>query len=220
LAPREPVAGDREEPMKIREKLSFMSGTAEPEPAPKESPLPSPPAPAVAPAAPAPGSEGLSEALDTVARVMVGEVESLRRSISELETRMTDRIQAEKQAAAAAVDALRQSQHKTLTDAVDNLREMLERTRTQADDRSKEIRAGLEEILSAKEHKLEKGLAALADKLATVRSDLTQQAEASGHTAALLENVASVFANPKARPGAAAPLGHPETDEPSPARGA
>jgi exonuclease VII large subunit len=196
--------------MKIREKLPFMPGSGHSEGRPEEPPQ------AEAPVKAAPGpneakaAHQLSGAFETVGKVMVGELESLRRSFTELESRLDRRIEAEKQATAKAVDDLgkevlskiedlRQNQQKTVTEAIANLRELLQRARDQADDRSKEVKEGLEKILLAKEQKLGNELSDLVEKVAGVRRDLAQQIEAAGSMSALLDNVANVFSIQKAK---------------------
>jgi DNA repair exonuclease SbcCD ATPase subunit len=197
--------------MKIREKLPFMPGSGQQEARPEEPPQAESPVTA-APPGPneAKAAHQLGEAFETVGKVMVGELGSLRRSVKELESRLDRRIEAEKQATATAVDALgkevlskidelRQNQQKTVSEAIANLRELLQRARDQADDRSKEVKEGLEKILLAKEQKLGNELSDLADRVSGVRRDLAQQVETAGTMGALLDNVANVFSVQKAR---------------------
>jgi len=197
--------------MKIREKLPFMPGSGQQQARPEEPPQAETPVTA-APPGPneAKAAHQLGGAFETVGKVMVAELESLRRAVKELDSRLDRRIDAEKQATATAVDALgkevlskldelRQNQQKTVSEAIANLRELLQRARDQADDRSKEVKEGLEKILLAKEQKLGNGLSDLADKVAGVRRDLAQQVEAAGTMGALLDNVANVFSVQKAR---------------------
>jgi len=157
-------------------------------------------------------------AFDSVAQVVRREIESLKRSVVGLENQLHRRIESEKEALNSSmsalrqdlvsrVDELRQNQQKALAEmseqtkaSVVSLRGQFEQARQQADSRAGEIKAGLEQILSAKEQKLEKELDALTHNLSGMRVDLEQQVATAGRVSALLNDIAQVFSDPKTSP--------------------
>lgn len=162
--------------------------------------------------------EALVGAFDAVAQVVRREMETLRRSIVGLETQLVRRIEAEKSDLSSAmsalrqdmisrVDELRQHQQKALAEAAEQskasivaLRGHLEQERQHASSRADEVKAGLEQILKAKEQKLEKELETLAQSLSGVRVDLAQQVATAGRVSAVLNDIAEVFADPQTLP--------------------
>jgi hypothetical protein len=165
-----------------------------------------------------PDGEPLVGAFDAVAQVMRREFDVLKRSIVGLESQLVRRIESERESLGAAVsalrqdvmsrvDELRQSQQKALSElseqskaSIVSLRGQFEQARQQADSRAVEIKAGLEQILSAKEQKLEKELDALTHNVSGMRVDLEQQMATAGRVSALLNDIAQVFSDPRTLP--------------------
>lgn len=161
----------------------------------------------------------MTAAFGAIAQVVRGEMDSLKRSIAEMETKLDKRLDAEKASMNSAigdlrqdvisrVESLRQSQQKAIADIADqskasaaSLKGQLEQARQQTDSRTNEIKAGLEQILTAKEEKLVKELEALTQNLSGVRVDLERQMSTSGQVSSLLNNMANVFSDEKALPG-------------------
>jgi len=178
----------------------------------------SPESPAPAPQQEKGGPEALLGAFDAVAQVVRREIESLKRSVVGLESQLHRRMESEKEALNSAMsslrqdmvsrmDELRQNQQKALAEmneqtkaSVVSLRGQFEQARQQADSRAVEIKAGLEQILTAKEQKLEKELDALTNSVSGMRVDLEQQVVSAGRVSALLNEVAQVFSDPKTMP--------------------
>jgi hypothetical protein len=160
----------------------------------------------------------MSAAFDAIARVVRGEMDSLKRSIVDIETKVGQRLDAEKASMNSAigdlrqdvisrVESLRQSQQKAIADIAEqskassaSLKGQLEQARQQTDSRTNDIKVGLEQILTAKEEKLVKELEALTRNLSGVRVDLERQMSTSGQVSSLLNNMASVFSDEKALP--------------------
>lgn len=161
----------------------------------------------------------LSGAFDAIAQVVRSEMESLKRSIAEMETKVDKRLDTEKASMNSAigdlrqdvisrVESLRQSQQKAIADIAEqskasaaSLKGQLEQARQQNDSRTSEVKTGLEQILTAKEEKLVKELEALTQNLSGVRGDLERQMSTSGQVSSLLNNMANVFQDEKALPG-------------------
>ena len=81
-----------------------------------------------------------------------------------------------------------------------SLKGQLEQARQQTDTRTNDVKAGLEQILTAKEDKLVKELEALTQNLSGVRVDLERQMSTSGQVSSLLNNMATVFSDEKSLP--------------------
>ena len=161
----------------------------------------------------------MSAAFDAIAQVVRGEMDSLKRSIVDIETKVGQRLDAEKASMNSAigdlrqdvisrVESLRQSQQKAIADIAEqskasaaSLKGQLEQARQQTDTRTNDVKAGLEQILTAKEEKLVKELEALTHNLSGVRVDLERQMSTSGQVSSLLNNMATVFSDEKALPG-------------------
>jgi hypothetical protein len=164
------------------------------------------------------GGDPLGGAFDAIARVVRGEMDSLKRSIVEIEKKVDQRLDAEKASMNSAigdlrqdvisrVENLRQTQQKAIADIADqskasaaSLKGQLEQARQQTDTRSNEIKSGLEQILTAKEEKLVKELESLTHNLSGVRVDLERQMSTSGQVSSLLNNMAHVFQDEKSLP--------------------
>lgn len=131
----------------------------------------------------------LSGAFDAISAVLRGEIDSLKRTIAELTTKVEQRIDAERASTKSAIDDLRQ-------DVVSRVESLKEQTRTRAN----EIKSGLEQNLNAKEEKLVKELEGVTRTLSGVRSDLERQMTTSGQVTALLSNMAHIFAAGKVAP--------------------
>ena len=160
----------------------------------------------------------MSGAFDAIAQVVRGEMDSLKRSISEMEAKLGQRLDAEKASMNSAisdlrqdvisrVESLRQTQQKAIADISEqskassaSLKGQLEQARDQTNTRTNEVKAGLEQILRAKEEKLAKELEALTHNLSGVRVDLERQLNTSGQVSSLLNNMANVFSDEKALP--------------------
>jgi hypothetical protein len=162
----------------------------------------------------------LSGAFDAIARVVRGEMDSIKRSIADMQTKLDQRLDAEKASMNSAigdlrqdvisrVESLRQTQQKAIADigeqskaSAASLKGQLEQARDQNNTRTTEVKAGLEQILSAKEEKLVKELEALTHNLSGVRVDLERQMSTSGQVSSLLNNMATVFSDEKTLPRA------------------
>ena len=167
------------------------------------------------------GVERLGGALDTIGQVMGTEIDSLQQSISEMETRLSRRIDSERRHNSASIDALRneifprfeelrRGQKNELdevaaetTETATALRESLQQARTEASTRSEEVRIGLEHIVSETEQRLD-------DHCKTLTKNLTRAQLQLQQLSAMISSVAGVFAEHQARepqppPGAKAP---------------
>jgi DNA anti-recombination protein RmuC len=160
----------------------------------------------------------LNGAFNAIAQVVRSEMDALRRSIADIETKVGQRLDAEKASMNSAigdlrqdvisrVESLRQTQQKAIADISEqtkasaaSLKGQLEQAREQTNTRTSEIKSGLEQILSAKEEKLVKELEALTHNLSGVRVDLERQMSTSGQVSSLLHNMATVFSDEKALP--------------------
>ena len=164
------------------------------------------------------GGDPLSGAFDAIAQVVRSEMDSLKRSVAEMETKLDKRLDAEKagmnsaigdlrQDVISRVESLRQAQQKAIADISEqskasaaSLKGQLEQARQQNDTRTNEVKVGLEQILTAKEEKLAKDLEALTHNLSGVRGDLQRQMMTSGQVSSLLNNMATVFSDEKSLP--------------------
>jgi len=164
------------------------------------------------------GGDALAGAFEAVGQIVAREMETVKHSISELETRMARRFEAEKTAmastigalrqdAVARIEALRQSQQKAISDlseqskaSVNGLRGHFEPALEKANHRAEEVKTGLEQILTATEKKLEQELQALTHALSGLRIDLDRQVTTSGRVSDLLNNMADLFSDPESLP--------------------
>ena len=162
--------------------------------------------------------EALAGAFEAVAQIVRREMDSLKRAIVGLESQLLRRIETEKDGLVSAiaslrqdmisrVDELRQVQQKTLGEmneqsksAIVSLRGQLEQARQHASTRADEIKAGLEQILTAREQKLEKELDAMTHSLSGMRVDLDRQVATAGRVSNLLNDIGAVFSDPRAVP--------------------
>lgn len=162
--------------------------------------------------------EALAGAFEAVAQVVRREMESLKRAIVGLESQLLRRVESEKEGLASAisnlrqdmlarVDELRQAQQKALGEmneqtksSIVSLRGQFEQARQYSNTRADEIKAGLEQILTAREQKLEKELDAMTHSLSGMRVDLEQQIATAGRVSSLLSDLGAVFADPRALP--------------------
>jgi hypothetical protein len=152
-------------------------------------------------------------AFEAVGRVVVQEMETVRQSIAELETRLARRLESERasttsaindlrQDAIARIEALRKSQQKAITElgeqskaSVSGLRGQFEPALEKANRRAEEVKTGLEQILATTEKKLEQELQALTYSLSGVRTDLDRQVTTSTQVSTLLNNMADLFSD-------------------------
>ena len=162
--------------------------------------------------------EALAGAFEAVAQVVRREIESLKRSIVGLETQLVRRMESEKENMTAAIAALRQdvvsrsnelreSQQKTFAEMAEqskasivSLRGQFEQARQQVTARAEEIKTDLEQVLTAKEQRLEKEIEAMSHRFSGMRVDLEQQMANAGRVSNLLNDIAQVFSDPKALP--------------------
>jgi hypothetical protein len=164
------------------------------------------------------GEDALAGAFEAVGQVVAREMQTVKRSIAELETRLARRLESEKtsltstigdlrQDLIARIEALRQSQQKAISDvseqskaSVSGLRGRFEPALEKANQRADEVKTGLEQILLATEKKLEQELHALTHALSGVRIDLDRQVATSGRVSDLLNNMAELFSDPGSLP--------------------
>ena len=131
------------------------------------------------------GNDVLDAAFGAVAQVVRAEMQSVTRSIQELETKMTRRLQSEKESMNAALSDLRK-----------DMLGRLEQTGRRADEAAAEV----EKAIDAKQEKLEHDMDALMDDLSGVREDLERQIDSAGRVSSLLNNMAGVFSDPSSLP--------------------
>jgi DNA anti-recombination protein RmuC len=183
------------------------------------------------------GGDALVGAFEAVGQIVAREMETVKHSISELETRMARRFEAEqatltstlgdlRQDVIARIEALRQSQQKAISDlsaqskaSVSGLRGHFEPALEKANHRTEEVKTGLEQILASTEKKLEQELQALTHALSGVRIDLDRQVTASGRVSDLLNNMADLFSDPGSLPeqlSRQASRGEPESSRSGP----
>ena len=157
-------------------------------------------------------------AFEAVAQVVSHEMESVKRSIGELETRLGQRLETQRENMSAAiadlrhdmiarVESLRQDQQNAVSElseqsksSITGVKAHLEPALEQAKQRTEQMKTGLEQIMAAKEHKLEQELEVLKRGMSGVRNDLERQITTSGRVSSLLNNMADVFADPDSLP--------------------
>jgi myosin heavy subunit len=162
--------------------------------------------------------EVLASAFEAVAQVVRREIESLKRSIVGLETQMVRRMDSEKENLNAAISALRQdlgsrasemreSQQKAFGEMAEqskasivSLRGQFEQVRQQTTARAEEIKASVEQLVTAKEQRLEKEIEALTHRMSGMKVELEQQMANAGRVSNLLNDIAHVCQDPKALP--------------------
>ncbi len=192
---------------------------------------PEPVVPHVMPPVPAgdePNANGMSAAFAGVAAAMDGEVESLRRSLAELQRNLDRAVDGEKEARTAAVDGaqrelssridevvsgrekvvneLKQSaeqERKRVDGCVEEVKQSSGRERERVDGRINEVKAAIEQGVNAKVEKLSGELDALGKNIRAFQLELQRQAETSKNVTALLNNMAGVFSGKKAQPSPA-----------------
>jgi len=163
-------------------------------------------------------AEALTGAFEAVAQVVRREMDSHKRAIVGLESQLVRRIETEKESLASAISSLRQDmlsrvedlrqvQQKALADmseqskaSIVSLRGQFEQARQYANTRADEIKAGLDQILTAREQKLEKELDAMTHSLSGMRGDLERQMSTASRVSALLNDIGAVFSDPRALP--------------------
>jgi DNA anti-recombination protein RmuC len=164
------------------------------------------------------GGDALVGAFEAVGQIVAREMQTVKRSIAELETRLARRFESEKatltstvgdlrQDVIARIEALRQNQQKAISDlseqskaSVSGLRSRFEPALEKANHRAEEVKTGLEQILTSTEKKLEQELQALTHALSGVRIDLDRQVTTSGRVSDLLNNMADLFSDPGSLP--------------------
>ena len=164
------------------------------------------------------GGDALAGAFEAVGQVVAREMQTVKRSIADLETRVARRFEAERatvtstlgdlrQDVIARIEALRQSQQKAISElseqskaSVNGLRGHFEPALEKAHHRTDEVKTGLEQILAGTEKKLEQELHALTHALSGVRIDLDRQVATSGRVSDLLNNMADLFTDPGSLP--------------------
>jgi len=212
-------ANDREERiMKFKPRLPLPQSLSTPEENPEQAPPAQPEEKVETRENRSQSGDPLSGAFDAIAQVVRGEMDSIKRSIADMETKLGRRLDAEKASMNSAigdlrqdvisrVESLRQTQQKAIADigeqskaSAASLKGQLEQARDQTNTRTNEIKTGLEQILSAKEEKLVKELEALTHNLSGLRVDIERQMTTSGQVSSLLNNMATVFSDEKALP--------------------
>jgi phage host-nuclease inhibitor protein Gam len=188
------------------------------------------------PAGDEPNANGMRAAFAGVAAAVDGEVESLRRSLAELQRTLVHAVDGEKKARTDAVDGvqrelssridevvsgrekvvneLKQSaeqERKRVDGCVEEVKQSSGRERERVDGRLDEVKAAIEQSINAKVEKLSGKLDALGKNLRAFQLELQRQAETSEKVTALLNNMAGVFSDKKAQPspapgGAAQPI--------------
>ena len=204
--------------MKFKPRLPLPQSQDTPEETPEQTPPAKPEEKVEARENRTQTGDPLSGAFDAIAQVVRGEMDSLKRSVADMETKLGQRLDAEKASMNSAigdlrqdvisrVESLRQTQQKAIADISEqskasaaSLKGQLEQAREQTNTRTNEIKTGLEQILSAKEDKLVKELEGLTRNLSGVRVDLERQMSSSGQVSSLLHNMATVFSDEKALP--------------------
>ena len=162
--------------------------------------------------------DAVAGAFEAVGQVVAREMQTVKRSMAELETRLARRFEAERatvsstlgdlrQDVIARIEALRQSQQKAISElseqskaSVSGLRGRLEPALEKAHHHADEVKTGLEQILAGTEKKLEQELHALTHALSGVRIDLDRQVATSGRVSDLLNNMADLFSDPGSLP--------------------
>jgi hypothetical protein len=164
--------------------------------------------------------EKLALALDTMAEILVGgKLEAVRKSLAELRSELSDRVDAIKREATEAVERARtdlasrvselrqrfvemEARQKTaLAELQDKVRRQGEETerkvkeaQSSAASRIQKTEVELKETLARKEAQLKKELGGLAGGLSAIQLELQQQMESSDRMATLLNNVGNLFA--------------------------
>lgn len=164
------------------------------------------------------GRDAVVEAFEALARIVSREMESVKHSVAELKTKLTRRLDSEKQNVhtivnelrqdmMARVETLRQNQEKAISElsgqsksSIDSLRTQLQPTLEQTVKKTDQIKTELEEMLTAKERKLEEELLVLTRNLSGVQSDVERQISTSGRVSNLLNSMADVFSDPGSLP--------------------
>jgi phage host-nuclease inhibitor protein Gam len=183
------------------------------------------------PAVDEPNANGMSAAFAGVAAAMDDEVESLRRSLAELQKTMNHAADGEKEARTAAVDGvqrklssridevvsgrdrvvneLKQSaeqERKRVDGCVEEVKQSSGRERERVDGRLDDVKVAIEQSVNAKVEKLSGQLDALGKNVREFQLELQRQAETSQKATALLNNMARVFSVKGAQPSPA-PVG-------------
>jgi hypothetical protein len=173
--------------------------------------------------------EKLTRALDTVVQVLVGsQFESVRRSVTTLDSSMSERIESMKKDSAAAVervvkdlstrmdellrklDEADERNKKSVSDLDQRsrrteaeLKKQLHESQTKTEARIQTIKAEAAKSLATKEEQLKKELGSLAADLSAVQLELQQQLMNTDRISALLNGMGSVLAGqPSSQPGA------------------
>lgn len=162
--------------------------------------------------------EVLASAFEAVAQVVRREIESLKRSIVGLETQLVRRMESERENVSAAISAMRQDlasraselreqQQKAFGEMAEqskasivSLRGQFEQVRQQTTARAEEIKTSVEQLVTAKEQRLEKEIEAMSHRFSGMKTDLEQQMANAGRVSNLLNDIAQVFNDPKALP--------------------
>ena len=164
--------------------------------------------------------EKLARALDTIVQVLVGsKLESVRASVTELDSGLSERIDSAQKDSAAAVDRVAKDlltckdellrkldeaderQKKSLDDldqrarnSAAELRRQLQEFQTKTETRIQTIKGEASTNLAAKEEQLKKELGSLAGGLSALQLDLQQQMMNTDRISTLLGGMASVLA--------------------------
>jgi len=204
--------------MKFKPRLPMLQNQNTPEENPEQTSPAVPEENAEARENRAQSADPIGGAFEAIAKVVRGEMDTLKRSIAEMDKKLDQRLDAEKASMSSAigdlrqdvisrVESLRQTQQKAIADlgeqskaSAATLRGQLEEARKQTNTRTNEIKTGLEQILSTKEEKLVDELEALTRNLSGVRVDLERQMSTSGQVSSLLNNMATVFSDETALP--------------------
>ena len=134
----------------------------------------------------------MTSAFEAVAQVVRHEMDSVKRSLSELEARMLRRFQADRENTNAAIADLR--------------KDMIARI--------EEVKSGMEDTTEVRAQQLEQELESLTRDLNGVQEDLDRQISTAGRVATLLNGMAGVFSDPKALPEEPGQHAYPASESP------
>ncbi len=129
----------------------------------------------------------MTSAFEAVAQVVRHEMDSVKRSLTELEARVLRRFEADRENMNTAISDLR--------------KDMIARI--------EEVKSGMEDTTEVRAQQLEQELESLTRDLNGVQDDLDKQIATAGRVASLLNGMAGVFKDPKALPDEPAQHAYP-----------
>lgn len=164
-----------------------------------DEPVLSPEVPTVS-AGDEPDANRMHTAFAVVAQLVDGEVESLRRSLAELEKTLNRTIDGEKEARTNAVDGAKRELSSRIDEvvsaqdkSVNELKQSAEQERERVAGRLDEMKNAIEKSVNKKVEKLSGELDTLGRNLGALQLELQRQMETSERVTALLNNMAGVF---------------------------